>query len=489
MLQSTQAILLAAGKAARLNTGNTKLIEKVCGQEIILYHLAVLKELNLPVTMVIGFQGKNIKQVVEKTYPNEITYVEQHEQNGTAAALQLTKKQWESDHILVLKADIPLINSNMIEALYKKHRETNAAISFITAHNGDPSGFSYSRVIKKENKIFIRKSQELSFDEMQEHCCVNSGIYFISRSFLQEALPCLEKNDATGEYHISDLINIAHAKELLISTLSVPFDQIRGINTYQELWAVEHIKRAELIKYWMDRGVRFSAAQTVHMDLDVEIGTGSFIGCSVHLLSGTKIGSHCTIHPFTIIENSTLDNHAVVHPHSIIRNTVVGEKTHIGPFAHLRQNSRIGENCFIGNFVETSQTSIANNSKAKHLAYLGNAQIGSHVNIGAGTITCNYDGKQKHTTHIKYNVFIGTNNSLVAPITIESKSFTAAGSTITEDVPPESLAIGRARQVTKEGYLRKSKEPVDQKSSSDPEKSVSFIGAYKTHNDAPTTDK
>ncbi len=489
MLIDIQAIVLAAGKSTRLHTGNTKLIEKICGQEIILYPLSILEELHLPTSVVVGFQKNKLQPIITKNYDKKITILEQQELNGTAGALRLLKSQFQSSHILVMRADLPLITTEIIESLYKQHVATNAAVTFATAHNGDPSSFAYSRVIKDGAKIFVRTAQELSVQEIQDHCCVNAGIYLFSRSFLEKELPNLSKKKSTNEYHVSDMVNIATENGYTVATTTVPFDQIRGINTHQELWAIEQIKRSELIKYWMDRGVRFSSAQTVHMDLDVEIGAGTFIGCSVHLLSGTKIGTQCNINPFTILEHTTLGDHVTVHPHSILRNATVGANTDIGPFAHIQQESTIGNNCTIGNFVETKRITIGDDSKAKHLSYLADADIGKNVNIGAGTITCNYDGAHKHTTQIKDNVFIGTNNSLVAPVTIEKNAFTAAGSTITHNVPEKALAIGRARQVTKENYTQKKSTAQETKQNTEPTETVSFVGAYKTHNDAPTQDQ
>ncbi len=489
MLINTQAIVLAAGKSTRFNTGNSKLLEKVCGQQIILYPLTALQELNIPTTLVVGFQKNNIKRAVETQYPASVSYIEQHEINGTAGALKTLKEKFKSKTILIMKGDVPLIKASLIEKLYEHHQKTDSDISFISAHNGDPTGFSYSRVVKKEGIISIRKAQELTYDEIQEHCCINSGIYLFSRTVLEDELPHLKKNSITGEFHLSDLINKAAEKNYKVSTLAASFDQIRGVNNHQELWAIEQIKRAELIKYWMDRGVRFSSAQTVHMDLDVEIGAGTFVGCSVHLLHGTKIGSYCTISPFSIIETTTIGDYSTIHPHSILRHATIGARSEIGPFAHIQQDSTIGDHCIIGNFVETKRITMGNNSKAKHLTYLGDARIGSQVNIGAGTITCNFDGKTKHTTEIKDNVFVGTNNSLVAPLVIEEHAFTAAGSTITDHVPAQSLAIARARQQNKENFVKINAQDNAIDKSQEPKESVSFVGAYKTHTDASTKDQ
>ena len=489
MRANIQAIVLAAGKAKRFNTGKTKLTEKLCGQELIIYPISVLEELTIPTTLVIGFQANQIKNVVEKYYPNQITYIEQHEQNGTASATKLTRKQWSCSDILIMKADVPLLTTEIIENLYKKHKETNAVISFVSAHNGDPSGFSYSKVVKTNDNIFIRTAHELSHEEMQEHCCINGGIYLVSRSYLEQYIDHVKPKSQTGEFHLSGLVNIASRDKQKISILYVPFDRVRGISTFQELWAAEQIKRAELIRYWMNRGVRFSAAQSVHMDLDIEIGPGSFIGCSAHITNKTTIGSNCVIEPFAILDNTQIGDNVRVEPYSILRNTKIGNQTTIGPFAHLQEKTIVGDNCHIGNFVETKRSSIGNYTKAKHLAYLGDATIGSHVTIGAGSITCNYDGKKKHATHIKDHAFIGTNSSIVAPVTIGKDAFTAAGSVITKDVPEQALAIARAKQINKNGYAKKLKEQEDSCNNTQENKqTLSFVGAVKSQNN-PTTTK
>lgn len=481
MFKNVQTIILAAGKSSRFNSGKTKLIEKVCGQELIIYPLALMDELTIPTTIVIGFQGTMLRHVIERYYPHRFTYVEQHEQRGTADAVRLTRHLWSAEDIFVIKADVPLITIRTLEQLYQRHKESNAAISFVSAHHGDPMDGTYSRVLKTDSTLHIKKHDQLTHDERQDLCCINGGVYIVSKDFLAQAIDSIERNHHTGELHFSELVNYATNAGARVSMVTVPFDQVRGINTNQELWAVEQIKRSELIKYWMDRGVRFSAAQTVHLDLDVEIGAGSFIGCSAHILQGSKIGTNSRINAFSIIENATIGNNVTVHSHSVVSNATVGDHSKVGPFAHVQENTNIGTDCTIGNFVETKNSTIGNHTKAKHLSYLGSAVIGSHVNIGAGTITCNYDGSKKHTTTIKDHVFIGTNNSLVAPVTIHEGSYTAAGSTITEDVPKDSLAIGRARQVNKEGYAKKMRAAESG--------SLSFIAAIKSSNDAPTSDQ
>ena len=232
----------------------------------------------------------------------------------------------------------------------------------------------------------------------------------------------------------------------------------------------------------MQHGVRFLMPHNVLIDHDVQIGSGTVIGTGVHLLNGTKIGADCTIESFSTIKNCTLENNVTIRSHTVLSDSIIKTETQIGPFAHISSNSSIGTQSEIGNFVEVKRSNIAHKTKAKHLSYLGDSTIGSHVNIGAGTITCNYDGKRKHKTTIQDSVFVGSNNTLIAPLTINKGAYTAAGSTITHNVPENALAIARAQQVIKENYAPKLKQP------SEPEKNNSrnnddsdmlFMGAQK----------
>ena len=473
---NTQAILLAAGKSTRLQTGNTKLVEKICGQEVILYPLELMHHLELESIVVLGHQQDLIKDIISSKFPGEVQFVTQYEQKGTAHAVRLTKELLTSDYILILKGDMPLITQELLNTLYREHITSNAEISFVWTHNSDPTGFPYNRVLQLDEKPYIKAADSFTKQELFDHCCITTGIYLINKNFLLEAIEKVQCNEFTNEYDLSELVNIASNQNKKVTMVSSSFDIVRSIKTYQDLWAIEQIKRSELIKFWMKRGVRFHAAQSVHMDIDVEIGAGTFIGCSVHLQHGTKIGSNCTLEPFAILDNATVGNNVTVYSHTVVRNASIGDNSKVGPFAHIQEQTIIGQNARVGNFVETKRTTIGNNSKAKHLAYLGDALIGSYVNIGAGTITCNYDGKNKHTTIIKDHVFIGTNNSLIAPVTIHENAFTAAGSTITEDVPANALAIARAKQVNKEEYAQKLQS--DDSSETKNER-LSFIAAQR----------
>ncbi len=488
-IANLQAIILAAGKSSRCKTGKTKLIEKICGQEMILYPTTLLDTMNIPITVVIGFQKDKIKDVIINKHGHDtIHFVTQAEQQGTGHAILCARNSWEKELILVMNGDIPLITQEIITTLYEKHVASNAVISFVTAHNIEPTIDSYSRIIKKNDGIDIVEAKNFTGDT-HEHCCINAGIYIINKDFLEKYIDDIEENEATKEFYFTDLIKIASNKNYPIATISTSFDRIRGINNFQELWAAEQIKRAELIKYWMEHGVRFAVAQNVHIDLNVTIGSGTHIGCGTHLQYGTKIGKNCAINAFSSLTNTVIGDHTTIDTHSIISNSRIGSHVHIGPFAHVHNNSTIEDNAVIGNFVEVKRSVINKYTKAKHLTYLGDAHIGEHVNIGAGSITCNHNGTSKNKTVIEDNAYIGSNNTLIAPVTIKKNAFTAAGSVITETVPENALAIARARQVNKKDYAKKLRKQPSAKTSTTKDSSSIFVAAVKTNNNNSTTSE
>lgn len=459
---SMQALVLAAGKSSRFNTENIKLSYDICGREIIAYPIAVLKDLGLPITVIVGYQKDKIINICLKNNFKNLEFIEQKEQLGTGHALQVALPILFSEHILVINGDMPLINQNIINDLIQKHIQSNATVSFITSHNSDPSIEGYARVVKQDNKITIIESIDFKGDPAT-HCCINAGVYTFKRSFLNEALLKLQKQRNTGEIYITDLIKFASQNNEIVETIEVPFDKIRGVNTLKELWIAEQIKRTEIIDYWMANGVRFTSPQTTHVDYNVTIENNTIIGAGVHLRNNTSIGSYCSIDAFSIIDNALIKDHVTIYPYTLISDSIIQTSAKVGPFAHIKNQSIIFEQSVIGNFVEITQSSIGSSSKAKHLTYLGNAIIGSNVNIGAGTITCNYDSISKNTTIIKNQAFIASNNSIVAPVTIGENSYTAAGSIITEDVPPNSLAIARPKQINKKEYVKKLKQKLEKR--------------------------
>ncbi len=477
-LKDVQAVILAAGKSSRFKTGKTKLIEKLCGQEMVVYPTKLFTSLNVPVTMVVGFQKELVEETIEKHFKDSVLFVEQTEQRGTGDAIKTSQPTWIKDHILVMNGDMPLVTTEIVEELYAKHKEQDAAISFVTSHNCEPTARNYGRVVKDDTSISIVEAKEFTGD-ITENCFINAGVYLIKRTFLEKSMEKLTQSSVTNEWYITDLVKIASDEKLAVGTTTAAFDKIRGINTFKELWAAEQILKAEIVKYWMDHGVRFSIAHNVQIDRGVTIGAGSSIESGAQLLGSTIVGENCSIGAFSLVKDTCIADNTTIHAHTIVSDTTIGSGVEVGPFAHVWQDSILQDGASVGNFVEIKRSTVGKNSKAKHLSYLGDAVVGNSVNIGAGTITCNYDGTGKYRTRIEDEAFIGSNNTLVAPITIKKKAFTAAGSTITTEVPEGALAIARERQVNKEGYVDKIK---NKKTDTEKEGSSPFLAAVKSKN-------
>ena len=489
MNNNLQAIILAAGKSTRFNTEKTKLVETICGQAMILFPTKLLQTLNIPTTVVVGYQQEIVKNIINTEHKDTINFVVQEKQEGTGHALACTQSLWQHDHILVMNGDVPLVTPETITALYTQHIHYNAAISFVTASNPDTTGKSYGRIVKTDTSISIVEAKDFTGDTTAAHD-INAGIYLINKKFLHDYIATLNDNNANNEFYITDLVKIASQNNLVVTTLKVPFNMIRGINTFQELLIAEQIKRSELINHWMNQGVRFLFAHNIHLDSNVTIGQGSFIGNGVHLQGTTTIGKNCNIQDFSYLENVIIEDNVTIYSHCVIKNSYIQSGAEVGPFAHLRSNVSIGKNSAIGNFVEVKNSTIDMHTKAKHLSYIGDATIGSHVNIGAGTITCNYDGVNKHKTTIKDHVFIGSNNTIVAPITIGHNAFTAAGSTITSDVPDNALAIARTPQTNKNDYAKKLKAQIPQQELKENKlNDFSFIGARVIYPNTPADEQ
>jgi bifunctional UDP-N-acetylglucosamine pyrophosphorylase/glucosamine-1-phosphate N-acetyltransferase len=423
---------------------------------MVLFPLQILERLQMPITMVLGYQADEIKKIIDDNPDTKkiknISYVIQPEPLGTGNAVLVAKGNFHSENILILNGDVPLLSSDLIKKLIEEHKNSDATISFISTHAINPSG--YGRVVEKDGKVAIYEEKDCP-SELRDETQVNAGVYLIKRKFLEEYINKLEKSNTTGEFYLTDLVACASDQKKTVKIIPAPFDEVRGVNSLQELWAVEQIMRSNIIKHWMKNGVRFDLAQNIHVDIDVAIGADSRIGSGVHLFGKTEIGEGVEIGAFSVIENTIVGDDTRIFSHSVIQDSTIGKDVEIGPFARLRNNVIINDNVIIGNFVEMKNSQIGCGSKTKHLSYVGDSTVGQNVNIGAGTIVCNYDGKRKHRTIIEDNAFIGSNNTLVAPIKIGNGAYVAAGSTITNDVPSKDLAIARARQENKKKYVEK----------------------------------
>lgn len=457
MLHGVQAIILAAGKSQRFKTDKTKLIEPICGQPIILYQTKLLEHLGILMTLVVGYQKDVIENLVVKEHGTKVSFVEQFEQKGTGDALKCTRHLWKRDHILIMNGDVPLVTQAIIQELYQNHIESGAAVTFLTSHD-DYHTAGYGKVFKSGNEVRIVEAKDYKGTDKNENCCVNVGIYLFKKSFLFDSIDRIIPSALTGEYYITDLINIASDRGCLVKTVNAPFDRVRGINTLEELWAAEQIKRSELIKYWMLHGVRFMTAHNVSIDLSVTIGKGTVIGSATHLLGKTEIGEDVSVGPFSVLIDAVVGNKVHIKSHSVIEKSTIYNEVFVGPFAYCHHDTVIESKAHIGAFVDCKNSTIGSETKAKHLTYIGDALIGNKVNIGGGTIVANHDGVSKHQTIIEDNAYIGANCSLVAPVKIGQDSFIGAGSTITDNVEKGALAIARARQVNKAEYAYRIRE-------------------------------
>ena len=454
MTKSISAVVLAAGKSSRFKTESPKLLAKICGQKMILYPLQLLKKLSVATTVVVGYKSEEVTKSVRKAEFPKVDFVVQEQQLGTGHAVSCTKHLWDKDLVLIMNGDAPLITEELITDLIETHVKSKATASIASAFVDGSN--SYGRVISKDGKIKIVEAKDCTTEEIKEPK-INAGIYLFSKDFLKSNVEKLEQNNAAQELYLTDLVSMASDQGFHVNVVSASYDVVRGVNNLEELWAVEQIKRSELMRHWMQQGVRFGLAQNIHIDMGVKIGTGTFIGNGAILIGKIKIGKKCRIHANTIVENSTIGDETVIHANTIVKSSVVGKKCSVGPFAHVQQNSILEDGSKIGNFVEIKKSIIGKKSKVNHLSYVGDSEIGKSVNIGAGTITCNYDGVKKSKTKIKDNVFIGSNSSLVAPVTIDSESVVGAGSVITKNVKKKSLALTRSIQTEIMNYKRKAK--------------------------------
>ncbi|MDP3788734.1 MAG: NTP transferase domain-containing protein [Candidatus Chromulinivorax sp.] len=334
MPENLQAILLAGGTSIRFNTEKTKLTEKICGKEMIVYPLDLLQRMNIPTTMVVGFQKEKVLEVLTTHNIKNITIATQNEQLGTGHAVAVSQPFWNKDHILIINGDIPLMTSEVIQKLYNKHIKTDADISFATAHSLDEANDSYCRIVINDNKIRVIERRDDNLD-MEAQCCVSAGIYIMKKDFLEAHIHKLSKSNITGEFYLPELIQIASNHNCKIVTTPISFDVARGVNTLAELWVVEHIKRSQLISYWMNHGVRFAISLNVMIDCDVVIEPGVYIGSAAHLLGKTIIKKNANIGAFAYIKNSVIEENAKIKSHTVIIKSTIEAYEVVPPFTQI----------------------------------------------------------------------------------------------------------------------------------------------------------
>ena len=432
-----------------------KVLHQIAGLSLIERVLRTASALQpASITMVVGHGAEAVKQSLVKR--TTLQYVTQEQQLGTGHALLQTRSLLEgkSGTVVLLSGDVPLLTVDSLKGMLETHAEAAAAATVMTANFARP--FGYGRIVRTNGRITKIVEERDTTDAQKAINEINSGIYAFDLAPLFTALDSIGTANKQGEYYLPDLVAIyrKQKREVATWTISRP-DDIRGINSRTELAEVATMVRQHKNEELMAAGVTLIDPATTYVDADVEVGADTVIYPCVFLEGSTKIGAACEIHAGSRIVNSTIGDRVCVRNHTVVSDSTIESGAFLGPFAHIRPGSAVGEDAHIGNFVELKKTSMGKGAKANHLAYLGDAVIGDKTNVGAGTITCNYDGEKKHQTTIGAGVFVGSNSTLVAPVTLADGAYIAAGSAVTKDVPAGALGIGRARQENKEGWREK----------------------------------
>jgi bifunctional UDP-N-acetylglucosamine pyrophosphorylase / glucosamine-1-phosphate N-acetyltransferase len=456
-LSDIHVVILAAGKGTRMKSHLPKVLHQIGGLTLIERVLRTASGLfPASITMVVGHGAEDVKQALQKR--TSLQFVTQEQQLGTGHALLQTRALLEgkTGTVVLLSGDVPLLSTSSLKALLETHLESNAAATVITANF--PRPFGYGRIVRTNGNITKIVEERDTSPTQKKIAEINSGIYAFDLPPLFAALDSIGTANKQNEYYLPDLVAIYRKQKRAVATWTVQRgDEIRGINSRTELAEVSSMVRQQKNEELMAAGVTLIDPATTYIDADVVVGADTVIYPCVFLEGSTRIGSACEIHSGSRIVNSTVGDRVCVKNHTVVTDSTVETGATLGPFAHIRPGSAVGEDAHVGNFVELKKTAMGKGAKANHLAYLGDATIGAKTNVGAGTITCNYDGEKKHRTVIGSGVFVGSNSTLVAPVTLADGSYIAAGSAITMDVPEGALAIGRARQENKDGWVGRKK--------------------------------
>ncbi|SDF24824.1 bifunctional UDP-N-acetylglucosamine diphosphorylase/glucosamine-1-phosphate N-acetyltransferase GlmU [Terriglobus roseus] len=466
-------VIMAAGKGTRLKSALPKVLHTVGGKALLLHVIDAAKTAVTAenILVVVGHQADRVEAAAT---PTGVRFVLQPEQLGTGHALQCVQQWFHAnkiappENLLVLSGDVPLIRPETIEELRDTHLREHAAMTILTAIPDDPTG--YGRVLRKQDGsddvAGIIEQKSLSDDMLatpERLREINSGIYAFDTQKLFDRLGRLQNTNSSGEFYLTDVAAMmVNDEERVIAIPADSVDEVLGANTIAEMMHLDASLRERTTTKLMAQGVTIFRPETVTIDASVEVAADTVLEPFTQLLGKTKVGPNCRIRSYSVIENCVVGEGVLIRNGSILTDSIIGDGAQLGPYCHIRPESHIGANAHVGNFVETKKTTLGEGSKANHLAYLGDAVIGTGSNIGAGVITCNYDGVNKHRTTIGNGVFVGSDSTLVAPLTVESGAYIAAGSSITEDVPADALALARARQVTKPDWAKRKREALQE---------------------------
>lgn len=461
-------VILAAGKGTRLKSKRAKVLHEIGGKALLQHVVDAASQVVPPhdIFAVVGHQAEKVQAALQS---RGIQFVLQEQQCGTGHALQCAERATRGyEHVIVLSGDVPLLRPETIIALRDFHMQQHPAMTILSATVDNPHG--YGRIIRKHAgkpevvDIVEQKSLRPAQEKIHE---INSGIYAFRRETLYEFINDLSDENPHKELYLTDMARIlSRSGQRVVAMDAADPAEILGANTIPEMMDLDRAMRREIARRLMLNGVVIQRPGTVVIDSTVEVGPDTVIEPYAQLLGDTKVGSGCRIRSFSVLEDATLGDNVTVRQSCVITSSQVLDGAILGPFAHLRPGCVIGESAHIGNFVEGKNIRMGKGSKANHLTYLGDAEIGSGCNIGAGTITCNYDGQLKHRTIIGDGVFIGSDSTLIAPLVVGDGAYVAAASCITEDVPEDALALGRPQQSVKPGWAARRRAQLESRKAS-----------------------
>ncbi|MBN2644551.1 MAG: bifunctional UDP-N-acetylglucosamine diphosphorylase/glucosamine-1-phosphate N-acetyltransferase GlmU [Desulfuromonadaceae bacterium] len=450
-------VILAAGKGTRMKSERPKVLHPLAGRPLVAYPLQLARELGSEKNVLVI--GHGAEQVREQFTRDDVVFAIQKQQLGTGHAVQIAATQLSGFQgtILLLCGDVPLLRRQTLEQLLADHRKARATVTVLTAIVGDATG--YGRIVRDNGTIARIVEHKDATPEQRAINEINTGIYALEAPRCFELLAQLDNHNAQGEYYLTDIITLARGQGEPVATASLEnIEESMGINDRLQLAEAARILRTRINRAHMLAGVTLEDPLTTYIDIDVVIGADSCLQPGVHLRGTTRIGRHCRIETGAVLLDCEVGDHCHIKAGSALEESTLGEKVTVGPMAHLRPGTQLAGHNKIGNFVETKKAVIGLRSQASHLSYIGDAELGCDINIGCGTITCNYDGVNKHKTVIEDGVFVGSDTQFVAPVTIGRNSLIGAGSTITKDVPADALALARTPQKVIEGWCKNRKK-------------------------------
>lgn len=453
------SIILCAGVGSRLKSSKSKILHDLCGRPMGYWAIKnAMAATSLKPIVVINYQAEEIEAELRKYFSDQIEFAYQPTPNGTGGAViaAMDKLDKKAHSVLIVNGDAPLLKTESLRKLVMIQQNSHAPIALLSAIAKDPAG--YGRIIRNSDQQIshIVEDHEASLSELGV-CEVNPGVYVFDGEFLRENINRIKSDNLKSEFYLTDLVQIyAKNSHTLgpVGNVEIDFTQMHGVNDRCQLAFAQKVLNRRLIDQWMLAGATFIDPDNTYVEESVRLGKDVTIYPGVHLTGNTEVADGVIIENGSILKNCVIEKNAHILPYTVGEDAKVGENSVVGPFARLRPKAKIGHNCKVGNFIEINRSHLKDGVKASHLGYIGDAEIGEGTNIGAGTVICNYDGKNKHPTNIGKNAFIGSNSTLVAPLIIGENSYVAGGSTIVNEVPKDTLAIGRAHQVNKDRSLK-----------------------------------